>query len=80
MDNRERDGTLRAKIGRLVASSRSRNPISSCWSPTAASSSAAVADISINGRKTRGVIVFNIAEGERVVSVERLTEDETEGE
>ena len=34
-----------------------------------------VAEISIKGRKTRGVIVFNTADGERVVAVERLTEE-----
>ena len=34
-----------------------------------------VAEISIKGRKTRGVIVFDTAEDERVVSVERLSEE-----
>jgi DNA gyrase subunit A len=34
--------------------------------------------IRIAGRSTQGVIVFNTAEGERVVSVERLTEDSGE--
>jgi len=34
-----------------------------------------VADIGIKGRKTRGVIVFNTADGERVVSVERVSEE-----
>ena len=38
----------------------------------------AVAEISIKGRKTRGVIVFATAEGERVVSVERLSEENGE--
>jgi DNA gyrase subunit A len=33
------------------------------------------AEISIKGRKTRGVIVFNTADGERVVAVERLSEE-----
>jgi DNA gyrase subunit A len=34
-----------------------------------------VAEISIKGRKTRGVIVFNTAQDERVVAVERLSEE-----
>jgi DNA gyrase subunit A len=39
-----------------------------------------VRDIRIAGRSTQGVIVFDTAEGERVVSVERLTEEaETNG-
>jgi DNA gyrase subunit A len=32
--------------------------------------------IRIAGRKTQGVIVFNTTDGERVVSVERISEDE----
>ena len=39
-----------------------------------------VDDIRIIGRGTQGVIVFKTAEDEKVVSVERLTEDEGEGE
>ena len=35
-----------------------------------------VDDIRIVGRGTQGVIVFDTAEGEKVVSVERLTEDD----
>jgi DNA gyrase subunit A len=38
-----------------------------------------VNDIRIAGRKTQGVTVFKVAEGERVVSVTRLGEDEDEG-
>src|SRR4029434_10337771 len=39
-----------------------------------------VRDIRIAGRSTQGVIVFDTAEGERVVSVERLSEEgETNG-
>jgi DNA gyrase subunit A len=34
-----------------------------------------VDDIRIAGRSTQGVIVFNTAESERVVSVERLSEE-----
>ncbi len=81
MDNRERDGTLRAKIGRLVASF----PVEESDQLMLVTDGGQlirceVADIGIKGRKTRGVIVFNTAEGERVVSVERLTEDEPESE
>ncbi len=76
MDNRERDGSLRAKIGRLVASF----PVEESDQLMLVTDGGqlircGVADISIKGRKTRGVIVFNTAEGERVVSVERLTDD-----
>jgi DNA gyrase subunit A len=36
--------------------------------------------IRIAGRSTQGVIVFDTAEGERVVSVERISEEEDDGE
>ena len=39
-----------------------------------------VAGIRIAGRSTQGVIVFNTAEGERVVSVEHITDDGGDGE
>ena len=39
-----------------------------------------VAEISIKGRKTRGVIVFNTAQDERVVAVKRLSEEGEDGE
>ena len=69
MDNRERDGTLRAKIGRLVASF----PVEESDQLMLVTDGGQlirceVADIGIKGRKTRGVIIFNTAEGERVVS------------
>jgi DNA gyrase subunit A len=35
-----------------------------------------VEDIRVAGRGTQGVIVFDTAEGERVVSVERISEEE----
>jgi DNA gyrase subunit A len=38
-----------------------------------------VAEIGIKGRKTRGVIVFDTAEDESVVSVERLSEEDSNG-
>ena len=56
--------------------SRSRRATRSCWSPTAASSSAAASPrFRIKGRGTQGVIVFETAEDEHVVSVERLSEE-----
>ena len=36
--------------------------------------------IRIAGRSTQGVIVFDTAEGERVVSIERISEEAEEGE
>jgi DNA gyrase subunit A len=82
MDNRERDGTLRAKIGRLVGSF----PVEEQDQLVLVTDGGqlircGVSEISIKGRKTRGVIVFDTAEDERVVSVERLSEEgETNGE
>ncbi len=81
MDNRERDGSLRPKIGRLVASF----PVEESDQLMLVTDAgqlirSRVAEISIKGRKTRGVIVFNIAQDERVVAVERLSEEgEEEG-
>jgi DNA gyrase subunit A len=80
MDNRERDGTLRAKIGRLVASF----PVEESDQLMLVTDGGqlircGVAEISIKGRKTRGVIVFNTADGERVVAVERLSEEDGNG-
>jgi DNA gyrase subunit A len=37
-------------------------------------------DIRIIGRGTQGVIVFSTAEDEKVVSVERLSEEDDEGD
>ena len=76
MDNRERDGTLRAKIGRLVGSF----PVEEQDQLVLVTDGGqlircGVSEISIKGRKTRGVIVFNTADDERVVSVERLSEE-----
>ena len=81
MDNRERDGSLRPKIGRLVASF----PVEESDQLMLVTDAGqlircGVAEISIKGRKTRGVIVFNTAQDERVVAVERLSEEgEEEG-
>src|SRR2546421_617045 len=76
MDNRGKTGAIRARIGKLVASFpveesdqlmlvTDRGQLIRCG----------VAEISIKGRKTRGVIVFDTAEAEHVVSVERLSEE-----
>jgi DNA gyrase subunit A len=76
MDNRERDGSLRAKTGRLVASF----PVEESDQIMLVTNGGQlirceIGEISIKGRKTRGVIVFSTAEDERVVSVERLSEE-----
>ncbi len=77
MDVRDRNGTIRQKTGSLVASFpveeadqimlvTDRGQLIRC----------PVNDIRIVGRATQGVIVFNTAEDERVVSVEHLSDDE----
>jgi DNA gyrase subunit A len=76
MDNREKNGAIRPRIGRLVASF----PIEESDQLMLVTDGGqlirvGVAEISIKGRKTRGVIVFDTAEDERVVSVERLSEE-----
>jgi DNA gyrase subunit A len=38
-----------------------------------------VDDIRIAGRKTQGVVLFRVSDGERVVSVSRLTDDQEDG-
>ena len=76
MDIREKDSTIKKKIGRLVASFpveesdqimlvTDRGQLIRC----------PVDGIRIAGRSTQGVIVFDTAEDERVVSVERLSEE-----
>ncbi|MBI5112566.1 MAG: DNA gyrase subunit A [Rhodovulum sp.] len=82
MDNRTRSGGLRPRIGKIVASF----PVEESDQLMLVTDGGqlircGVSEISIKGRKTQGVIVFNTAEGERVVSVERLSEgDEADGE
>jgi DNA gyrase subunit A len=76
MDNREKSGAIRARIGRLVASF----PVEESDQLMLVTDGGqlirvGVAEISIKGRKTRGVIVFDTAQDERVVSVERLSEE-----
>jgi DNA gyrase subunit A len=77
MDNREKDGTIRAKIGRLVASF----PVDEFDQLMLVTDGGqlircGVSDVGIKGRKTRGVIVFDTAEDEHVVSVEHIGEEE----
>src|SRR5260370_27012443 len=80
MDNRDKSGAIRARIGRLVASF----PVEESDQLMLVTDGGqlircGVAEISIKGRKTRGVIVFNTADGERVVAVERPSEEEGNG-
>ncbi len=75
MDNRTRSG-IRPKIGKLVASF----PVEESDQIMLVTDGGqlircGVSEISITGRSTQGVIVFDTAEDERVVSVERLSED-----
>ena len=81
MDIREKDGTIKEKIGSIVASFpveesdqimlvTDRGQLIRC----------PVDGIRIAGRGTQGVIVFATQDGERVVSVERLSEENGEGE
>jgi DNA gyrase subunit A len=81
MDNRSKSGTIRPRIGKLVASF----PVEESDQLMLVTDGGqlircGVVEISIKGRKTQGVIIFDTAEGERVVSVERLSEEEANGE
>jgi len=80
MDIREKDGSIKKKIGQLVASF----PVEESDQIMLVTNGGQlircpVDDIRIAGRGTQGVIVFNTAEDERVVSVERLSEDDGNG-
>lgn len=80
MDNRTRAG-IRPKIGRLVASF----PVEESDQIMLVTDGGqlircGVAEVSIKGRNTQGVIVFSTAEDEHVVAVERLSEEGGEGE
>ena len=77
MDNRDRAGGIRPRIGALVASF----PVHHTDELVLVTNGGQlirvpVDDIRIAGRKTQGVTVFNTADGERVVAVERLGEEE----
>ena len=76
MDVRERDGTIRKKTGKLIASF----PVEDGDQLMLVTNGGQlirtrVEGIRIVGRSTQGVIVFDTAEGERVVSVERISEE-----
>ena len=76
MDVRERDGTTRRKTGTLIASF----PVEEGDQIMLVTDGGQlirtrVEGIRIAGRSTQGVIVFDTAEGERVVSVERISEE-----
>jgi DNA gyrase subunit A len=80
MDVREKDGSFRRKTGRLVASF----PVEESDQIMLVTDGGQlircpVDDIRIAGRATQGVIVFNTADDERVVSVERLSEEGDNG-
>jgi DNA gyrase subunit A len=76
MDVREPDGTIRRKTGKLIASF----PVEDDDQLMLVTDGGQlirtrVEGIRIAGRSTQGVIVFKTAEGERVVSVERISEE-----
>jgi DNA gyrase subunit A len=79
MDVRERNGTIRRKSGKLIASF----PVEESDQIMLVTNGGQlircpVDGIRLAGRSTQGVIVFTTAEDERVVSVERLTEEAEE--
>jgi DNA gyrase subunit A len=76
MDVRERDGTIRRKSGSLIASFPVEDEDQLMLVTDAGQLiRTRVEGIRIVGRSTQGVIVFDTAEGERVVSVERISEE-----
>ena len=77
MDNRDRSGKIRPRIGMLAASF----PVEHSDQLMLVTNGGQlirvpVEGIRIAGRKTQGVIIFNTADDERVVAVERLGEDD----
>jgi DNA gyrase subunit A len=76
MDVRERDGSTRKKTGKLIASFPVEDEDQLMLVTDGGQLiRTRVEGIRIAGRSTQGVIVFDTAEGERVVSVERISED-----
>jgi DNA gyrase subunit A len=76
MDVRERDGTIRKKTGKLIASF----PVEDGDQLMLVTNGGQlirtrVEGIRLAGRSTQGVIVFDTADDERVVSVERISEE-----
>ncbi|MPZ59097.1 MAG: DNA gyrase subunit A [Rhizobiales bacterium] len=79
MDNRDRSGAIRSRIGKLVGAF----PVEESDQIMLVTDGGQlircqVSGVSIKGRRTQGVIVLNTAEDERVVSVERLSEETDE--
>ncbi len=76
MDVRERDGAIRRKTGKLIASFPAEDGDQIMLVTDGGQLiRTRVEGIRIAGRSTQGVIVFDTAEGERVVSVERISEE-----
>jgi DNA gyrase subunit A len=76
MDVRERDGSIRKKTGKLIASFPAEDEDQIMLVTDGGQLiRTRVEGIRIAGRSTQGVIVFDTAEAERVVSVERISED-----
>jgi DNA gyrase subunit A len=76
MDVRERDGTIRRKTGKLIASFPAEDGDQLMLVTDGGQLiRTRVEGIRIAARSTQGVIVFDTAEGERVVSVERISEE-----
>ena len=76
MDVRERDGTVRRKTGKLIASFPADDEDQLMLVTNGGQLiRTRVEGIRIAGRSTQGVIVFDTAEGERVMSVERISEE-----
>jgi DNA gyrase subunit A len=76
MDVRERDGSMRKKTGKLIASFPVEDEDQLMLVTDGGQLiRTRVEGIRIAGRSTQGVIVFDTAEAERVVSVERISED-----
>jgi DNA gyrase subunit A len=76
MDVRERDGGIRKKTGKLIASFPVEDEDQIMLVTDGGQLiRTRVEGIRIAGRSTQGVIVFDTAEGERVVSVERISEE-----
>jgi DNA gyrase subunit A len=76
MDVRERDGSIRKKTGKLIASFPVEEQDQIMLVTNGGQLIRTRVDgIRIAGRSTQGVIVFDTAEDERVVSVERISEE-----
>jgi DNA gyrase subunit A len=76
MDVRERDGTIKRKTGSLIASFPVEDEDQIMLVTDGGKLiRTRVGGIRIAGRSTQGVIVFDTADDERVVSVERISEE-----